>query len=136
LFGRIIFFNLFKHFCHFSETEALEHYKKAIRTVNAKLPILFDKEVLQDEIYSVNVEPVPPNINSLAYYKAPSLDGKRKGTFFINFQNIAILKKYETMVLTLHEGNPGEANVDFSISILLFDLYIHYVTKFSDGSLV
>jgi uncharacterized protein (DUF885 family) len=70
--------------------------------------MLFNKEVLQDEIFKVNVEPVPPNINSLAYYKTPSLDGKRKGAFFINFQNVALLKKYETMVLTLHEGNPGE----------------------------
>ena len=40
--------------------------------------------------------------------RSPSLDEKRKGAFFVNLQDINLLKKYETMVLTLHEANPGK----------------------------
>jgi uncharacterized protein (DUF885 family) len=37
----------------------------------------------------------------------PIADGRRKGAFFLNTANIKGLKKFETMSLTLHEGNPG-----------------------------
>ena len=42
-----------------------------------------------------------------AYYMPGSLDKSRKGTFYINTNNIKEMNKLEAESLVLHEGNPG-----------------------------
>jgi uncharacterized protein (DUF885 family) len=91
----------------FSQSDALEYFRNTISKINSKLPMLFGPEILKEEIFNVEVKPVPANMNNLAYYMAPSLDGKRKGAFYVNLHNVNLLKKFETMSLTLHETNPG-----------------------------
>ncbi|XP_006825780.1 uncharacterized protein LOC102808491 [Saccoglossus kowalevskii] len=42
-----------------------------------------------------------------AYYYAPSEDGSRPGTFYVNCNNVTNQPKYEMIALSLHEGEPG-----------------------------
>jgi uncharacterized protein (DUF885 family) len=42
-----------------------------------------------------------------AYYNAPSLDGKRPGTFYANLRNISEVAKFGMRTLAYHEGVPG-----------------------------
>ena len=50
---------------------------------------------------------MPSTEKRRSYYSPPSIDGERQGAFYINVDDITVLKKYETMSLTLHESNPG-----------------------------
>lgn len=52
----------------FSESEALDFFTKLIEKINSKLPILFGPEIILPEILNVEVKPVPPPGNLLAYY--------------------------------------------------------------------
>ena len=73
----------------------------------SKLKPLFDENVLNSDTYNVSIKPIPPGSGGLAYYNSPSVDGRRKGAFFLNTQNIKANKKFEANSLTLHESNPG-----------------------------
>lgn len=42
-----------------------------------------------------------------AYYEAPSLDGKRPGTFFANLRNVSEIAKFGMRTLSYHEAVPG-----------------------------
>ena len=42
-----------------------------------------------------------------AYYMMCSLDNRRKGTFFLNMNNLGDHQIFNTLSLSLHEGNPG-----------------------------
>jgi uncharacterized protein (DUF885 family) len=42
-----------------------------------------------------------------AYYQGPSLDGKRKGTFFANLRDVSEIPKFGMRTLAYHEGIPG-----------------------------
>ncbi|MEE4303989.1 MAG: DUF885 domain-containing protein, partial [Wenzhouxiangella sp.] len=42
-----------------------------------------------------------------AYYQRPSLDGKRKGTFFANLRDVSEVPKFGMRTLAYHEGIPG-----------------------------
>ena len=53
----------------FSEAEALGFFMDTLKKINTRLPKLFGPEVLQPEIYDVDVKPVPPTDTGLAYYR-------------------------------------------------------------------
>lgn len=42
-----------------------------------------------------------------AYYQRPSLDGKRKGAFFVNLRDVSEIPKFGMRTLAYHEGIPG-----------------------------
>jgi len=90
-----------------SANETLSFFMDLIAEIDPALDKVFDQEVLSESVRKFNVEPVPKGGGGLAYYRSASLDGKRKGTFFINLQTPKALKRFELMSLTLHEGNPG-----------------------------
>jgi uncharacterized protein (DUF885 family) len=59
---------------------------------------------------TVVVRAVPPEAegsSSGGTYTAPSLDGSRPGTYWINLRDTAIWPSYELKTLTYHEANPG-----------------------------
>jgi uncharacterized protein (DUF885 family) len=73
---------------------------------DARLPEWFgnlpDQEVL--------IRAVPPHrekSDSGAFYDAPSMDGSRPGTYWINLADTATLPSYSLQTLTYHEANPG-----------------------------
>lgn len=68
---------------------------------------IFGPELTRPEILNVNVKLAPDSGGPFAYYNGPSVDGRRKGAFYISLENVAAWKKYDTVALTLHEANPG-----------------------------
>ena len=81
----------------------------------SKLEPIFDEHVLNSDTYNVSIQPVPPGGGGLAYYNAPTVDGRRLGAFFLNTQNLKSNKKFEANSLTLHESNPGH-HLQFSFN--------------------
>ena len=89
-----------------SQNETLDHFKMLMSRITSRLNVSFADTELT-EVHHLDVKPFPPGQGGLAYYNGPSIDGKRKGAFYVNLYNVEALKKFELMSLTLHEGNPG-----------------------------
>jgi len=98
-----------------SEEEIMEYYTNIISDATSKLEPIFDEHVLNIDTYNVSIQPVPPGGGGLAYYNAPTVDGRRLGAFFLNTQNLKSNKKFEANSLTLHESNPGH-HLQFSFN--------------------
>ncbi len=61
------------------KNETVQAFVDEIDNINPRLKDLFEEDILGDDVYEVNVKPVPPNGGGIAYYIGPSIDGKRKG---------------------------------------------------------
>ena len=90
-----------------SKNETLEYLIDTVKKIDSKLGLVFSPELTRPEILDVNVKPAPDSGGSMAYFHEASVDGRRKGAFYINLDNVAAWKRYEAMTLTLHEANPG-----------------------------
>ena len=91
----------------FSTDEVMKYFRNINEKVEPKLPKIMDPVLLNNDTYHLNIKPVPPGGGGYAYYKGPTVDGRRKGAFYVNINNLQNIKKFETYSLTLHEGNPG-----------------------------
>jgi len=86
--------------------EIVKNYQEKGKTIHALLHNIF--AVLPNTSYVI--EPIAPEVAPMfpgAFYLAPSADGSRPGTFFINTYKPETRKRYEAVALSLHEAEPG-----------------------------
>ena len=65
-----------------NESETIQYLNETVQKIKRKFGLAFDSEILNLKgILEIDVVKGPNNQSVLAEYKAPSLDGKRKGIF-------------------------------------------------------
>lgn len=77
-----------------------------INTMKGRLDELFHVKPKADLIVKA-VEPFRENSAGKAFYEAPSMDGKRPGTYYANLHNMKDMPNYMMEALAYHEGIPG-----------------------------
>lgn len=93
-------------FFYKNPNDLLQAYKDVGPKVDSQLNKLFNR--LPRVPY--DVQAIPPHIapdTTTGYYRPPSADGRRPGTYFVNLYRPEVRPKYEIEALSLHEAVPG-----------------------------
>jgi uncharacterized protein (DUF885 family) len=90
-----------------SKGKIIKEYERIRKLVNTELiPKYFDMKISHDYLLK-KVPKFKEEFDAGAYYMMCSIDNKRKGTFYLNMNNLSDHQTFNTLSLSLHEGNPG-----------------------------
>jgi uncharacterized protein (DUF885 family) len=89
-----------------TQDELLAAYTKTANAIKPELPKLFGRLPKTDFDIKVIPEATAPTTTT-AYYMPPTLDGSRKGAFYVNLYKPETRPTWEVEALTAHEAVPG-----------------------------
>jgi len=89
-----------------SSDELLAAYTKTANAIKPELPKLFGRLPKSDFDIKVIPAATAPTTTT-AFYQPPSLDGARKGAFYVNLYKPETRPTWEVEALTAHESIPG-----------------------------
>jgi uncharacterized protein (DUF885 family) len=89
-----------------SQDELLAAYTRTANAIKPELPKLFGRLPKTDFDIKVIPAATAPTTTT-AYYMPPSLDGARKGAFYVNLYKPETRPTWEVEALTAHESIPG-----------------------------
>jgi len=119
-----------------SPTETMNAYKDMRSEINKTImPTYFNEKIS----HNYEIKAIPKYMSDYstgAYYRMASYDNSRKGVFYLDTNNLKSNQKYETLVLSLHEGNPGhhyQLTHSIDNKIPKFFLYIMHNTAYIEG---
>ena len=90
-----------------SGDEVLKTYRNELKKINNTVIKNQFKDKISHECLIVRVPKFNEDYAAGAYYIAGSVDGSRKGKYYMNLKKIDELTKMDVRSLTLHEANPG-----------------------------
>ncbi|WP_235973751.1 DUF885 domain-containing protein [Parasphingopyxis marina] len=86
----------------------LDYVRGKVRDAEAQYPRFLPADIIPRQPMRVRRVPVATQDSAPGgYYDAPSLDGTRPGTYWINLRDMAAVARFALPTLSYHEGVPG-----------------------------